>query len=82
MSDRHEPNAAPFEDGPVTPERLGTVISLVGIGVFTSVDHTSLNSPAIGAFGGCYVGSAIVLFLPLLLRAGSNGGFEAMAPTG
>ncbi|ELY89495.1 hypothetical protein C483_13243 [Natrialba hulunbeirensis JCM 10989] len=80
MSDVHETNTAQFEDGPITPERIGAAVALVDIGVFALIGHFMFEDPALGALAGLFVGGGIFLFLPLFMWAEPNGGLENMAP--
>lgn len=69
----------PFEDSPVTPNRLAGFLGAMDIGVFTLVGYMVFDNPLLGGLAGLFVGGGIFLFLPAFI-AGSeaDGGLEAL----
>lgn len=82
MDDVHETKPDPFEEGPLTPQRIGTAVAIADIAVFAFIGHMTFEGPAIGALAGLFVGGGVYLFLPLFMLSGPNDGLENMAPAG
>lgn len=66
----------PFEDGPLTPERLGIAAGAMDAAVFTYLGHVLFEDPAFGALVGGIVGLGMYLFLPSVLTAETGDGVE------
>ncbi|SFB68475.1 hypothetical protein SAMN05444422_101150 [Halobiforma haloterrestris] len=79
MEQTQERDTAAFEDGPITPTRLGAAAGVMDVVVFAAVGYLTLENPAIGAIAGLSIGIGVFLFLPLFVVAGEDGTLEDLA---
>lgn len=80
MDETHDTAADPFEDGPITPERLAGFFAVVDVVIFTIVAHLIAERPAVGALAGLFVGAGVFLFLPIIVQTGEDGDLEQLEP--
>lgn len=57
----------PFEDGPLTPQRLAAVFGTMDIVMFAVVGYFLFEDPLLGGLAGLFVGGGVFLFLPSFL---------------
>lgn len=69
----------PFEGSALTPERIGQVIFVMSVPMFAYIGHLLFGDVLFGGLVGLLVGAGEFLFVPYVLRAGSDN--DALADT-
>ncbi|EMA41682.1 hypothetical protein [Halobiforma nitratireducens] len=80
MAETRKQDAAAFEEGPITPTRIGLVAGMMDVVVFAAVGYIALEDVATGGISGLLVGIGVFLFLPLFMAVDEDGEFSELAP--
>lgn len=73
--------AEPFEDSPLTPQRLAAFFGSMDVVVFAVVGYFLFEDPLIGGLAGLFVGTGVFLFLPsFLVSSEDDGGLSELEP--
>lgn len=64
--------ADPFEDSPLTPQRLAAVFGAMDVVMFAVVGYFLFEDPIFGGLAGLFVGGGVFLFLPLFLASSES----------
>lgn len=66
--------AQPFEDSPLTPQRLAAFFGSMDVVVFAVVGYFLFEDPLFGGLAGLFVGTGVFLFLPAFLVSSEEDG--------
>ncbi|SDQ24509.1 hypothetical protein [Natronobacterium texcoconense] len=80
MVQTQETDATAFEEGPITPTRIGLAAGVMDVLIFAVVGYIALENVAIGGISGLLVGIGVFLFLPIFMLADEDGELEDLAP--
>ncbi|QSW97755.1 hypothetical protein [Haloterrigena alkaliphila] len=69
-----------FEDGPLTPRRIGAAAGAMDVVVFTAIGYVVFDDLAIGGIAGLMVGIGIYWFHPLSMARGEDGKLADLEP--
>ena len=80
MESTHETETNAFEDGPLTPTRIGVAAGTMDVVVFTAMGYITFDNVAIGGITGLLVGLGVFCFLPVFVQPGEDNGLGDRVP--